>query len=473
MEFTSVLYIVIKVVSVIFLLHHIYIQRRAKHLPGPSWTWPCIGSVVSLVRDPVSFWNRQEAYGSRSWNYIAGWFMINCNDTTDIRKIFNNKGELKLELHPNARRILGSNNLAFMHGEEHKALRQKFIRLFTAHDLSIYLELQSELINRHIDRWIETSEKTGYVRLRDAIRMLNIETSQHVFVGPYLTSASQKQMEEDYNIMNQGFLALPINLPGTRLYKACQARERIVTTLEQMVKRSRVTISEGQSPQCLLDFLMRIVVENPDVPHFQTDRDIACLMLDFLFASQDASTSSLCWICTILADRPTVLERVRDEQDNVRPNNEPITLETLKQLTYTQQVVYETLRYRAPATMVPHVTVCPFQLGDIDIPKGTLVMPNILAAHRAWKNGEEFDPERFKPGTERDAHEKFLTFGYGPHVCLGQNYALNHLKCFLSILSTRCDWYIARHAKSMEYGPTIHPGDDCLVVFHERSVEIE
>ena len=33
-------------------------------------------------------------------------------------------------------------------------------------------------------------------------------------------------------------------------------------------------------------------------------------MLDFLFASQDASTASLCWTLTLMADHPDVLEKV-------------------------------------------------------------------------------------------------------------------------------------------------------------------
>lgn len=66
---------------------------------------------------------------------------------------------------------------------------------------------------------------------------------------------------------------------------------------------------------------------------------MADCVLDFLFASQDASTASLTWIIALMADRPDVLAKVQEEQARVRPNiHEPITGDMLDQMTYTRQV---------------------------------------------------------------------------------------------------------------------------------------
>ena len=61
-------------------------------------------------------------------------------------------------------------------------------------------------------------------------------------------------------------------------------------------------------------------------------------MLDFLFASQDASTASLCWVIYFLHKYPDVRARVVEEQKKVRPNNEAVTTDLLSQMTYTRQV---------------------------------------------------------------------------------------------------------------------------------------
>jgi cytochrome P450 family 710 subfamily A protein len=66
---------------------------------------------------------------------------------------------------------------------------------------------------------------------------------------------------------------------------------------------------------------------------------MAYTVMDFLFASQDASTASLVWVLTQMAEHPEVLERVRAEQQAARPDlNATITGDTLAAMPYTRQV---------------------------------------------------------------------------------------------------------------------------------------
>ncbi len=54
----------------------------------------------------------------------------------------NDPQRMLMVLHPSAKTILGANNLAFLHGPEHKAMRKSFVSLFTRKALSTYTELQ-------------------------------------------------------------------------------------------------------------------------------------------------------------------------------------------------------------------------------------------------------------------------------------------------------------------------------------------
>ena len=54
---------------------------------------------------------------------------------------------------------------------------------------------------------------------------------------------------------------------------------------------------------------------------------MAYAMMDFLFASQDASTASLTWIFHVLDYYPDVKAKLIEEQLLVRPADEPITHE--------------------------------------------------------------------------------------------------------------------------------------------------
>ena len=46
-------------------------------------------------------------------------------------------------------------------------------------------------------------------------------------------------------------------------------------------------------------------------PGHTSDEAMADTVMDFLFASQDASTASLVWTLTLMADHPDVLAKVR------------------------------------------------------------------------------------------------------------------------------------------------------------------
>ncbi len=83
----------------------------------------------------------------------------------------------------------------------------------------------------------------------------------------------------------------------------------------------------------------------------------------------------------------------------------------------------------------------PFRLTeDYVAPKGALIMPSIVAANmQGFSNPSVFDPDRFSPDRKEDIkyQKNFLTFGHGPHYCVGKDYAVNQIICFLANMSTR------------------------------------
>ncbi len=60
----------------------------------------------------------------------------------------------------------------------------------------------------------------------------------------------------------------------------------------------------------------------------------------------------------------------------------------------------------------------------------------------------------------------FLTFGVGPHMCVGREYAINHLVAFLSILATKAEWTrrMTPESNKIAYLPTIYPADSYVTL---------
>lgn len=432
-----------------------------------------------MVLDPYGYWEKQRLYNVNglSWNSVAGIFMVFSSNAQTTNKIMKLNGEdsFKLVLHPNGWKILGDHNIAFKTGEEHKLLRKSFLSLFTRKALGVYLKVQERIIRESLAEWFQDPQEQ---EIRFRVRDMNVLTSQQVFCGPYFESREQGlEFNQNYQLMAEGFLSFPIDLPGTGLNKAMKARHRTADSLTKFSAQALEAMSkEGVEPVCLLDFwALEVLQEIAECekaglppPKHSSPFEMGNTVLDFLFASQDASTASLTWIFALLDANPDVLAKIREEQKRIRPNDDPLTYEVVESLVYTKAVVKELLRYRPPATFVPQMAMADVPLtDDYTVPKGTLVVPSLWAAcHQGFPNPEKFDPERMMPERKEDVtyRENFLTFGVGPHSCVGKEYAINHLIAFVSIMSMKTDWTRRKTPKSEDiaYLPTIYPAE-CLV----------
>ena len=94
---------------------------------------------------------------------------------------------------------------------------------------------------------------------------------------------------------------------------------------------------------------------------------------------------------------------------------------------------------------------------------GAMVVPTLypsLHDPEVYPNPDKYDPERWSPNGTAEQHPKYalhsillihrnwLVFGAGPHVCLGQNYAIMHLTMCLGKAAMFLDWDHKRTERS-------------------------
>ncbi|KAG0605206.1 hypothetical protein M758_9G039700 [Ceratodon purpureus] len=484
------------VLALVVITYAIYEQlsfmSKRKYLPGPSFVPPFVGNVISMVVDPTGFWEQQANAAKKvgiSWNALLGKFVLFVRDSELSQKVFANVRPDAFHLvgHPLGRKLFGEHNLIFMFGEEHKDLRRRLAPLFTLKALGVYISIQEKTQREHIAKWLAMAEALrDPIRVRLLCRDMNLETSQNVFVGPYLTPEMRHAFNEDYNNFNVGLMSLPIYFPGFAFYKATQSVKNLQNTLAKCASASKERMATGAEPACLMDFWMVETVREireaeaaglPPPPH-SSDFEIGCHLFDFLFAAQDASTSSLVWAIVLTESHPEVLKKLREERARLREGDimATFTPESLREMKYTEMVVKEVLRYRPPATLVPHIASTDIALTDTYvIPKGTIVFPSLLeSSFQGFTDPYDFDPERFSPERKEDLLYKknWLLFGAGAHQCLGQRYAINQLMLFTSLFSTLVDFKRARTpgCDDLLYTPTIAPKDEGLMYLSARIV---
>ena len=95
-------------------------------------------------------------------------------------------------------------------------------------------------------------------------------------------------------------------------------------------------------------------------------------------------------------------------------------------------VIEETLRYEPPVTLIPRIATEDFEWGGHAIRRGQVVQLCLASANRDATHspdGERFDVTR-TPGPH-------LSFGHGPHGCLGASLAREEARIALETLCRR------------------------------------
>ena len=116
-----------------------------------------------------------------------------------------------------------------------------------------------------------------------------------------------------------------------------------------------------------------------------------------------------------------------------------ITNADLGDLPYLRMVIKETLRLRPAAPLILRASQENCRIMGYDIPKGSPVFINTFAVARDpkyWDKADEFRPERFEEGVSKASKDApaFFPFGWGPRICVGQNFALLEAKMGLTMI---------------------------------------
>lgn len=106
-------------------------------------------------------------------------------------------------------------------------------------------------------------------------------------------------------------------------------------------------------------------------------------------------------------------------------------------------ILYEVLRLYPPFAMLTRRTYNPVKLGNATYPPGVLLSMPIFFIHHdkeLWgHDADEFKPERFSDGISKASKTKgrnaaYFPFGWGPRICIGQNFALVEAKMGLCMI---------------------------------------
>ncbi|XP_033728704.1 cytochrome P450 3A29-like [Pecten maximus] len=209
--------------------------------------------------------------------------------------------------------------------------------------------------------------------------------------------------------------------------------EFFIRTVKTMLRDRR------QNPSARTDFLQLMMnaelentTENSDLiamnKTLSTEEIIASSVLFFL-AGYETTATLLQFSGYELAVNPEIQERMLEEIQNALGDEEPV-YENIRQLTYMDQVFYEVLRKYPPFNRLTRSASEDRVINGITFRKGyRIVIPvsNIHHDPKFYPEPEAFKPERFADRAAQNS-VTFLSFGFGPRLCLGLRLAMMEAK---------------------------------------------
>ncbi|XP_027904066.1 cytochrome P450 87A3-like [Vigna unguiculata] len=429
------------------ITHWVYRWRNPScngKLPPGSLGFPLLGESLQFFTPYTSsdinpfIKQRMNRYGPIFKTGFAGRPTVVSTDPKFNHLIFQQEGEMFKSWYPDTlNEILGKQNFSSLHGVVFKYVKNMVFKMFGPEGLKRMLSEVDQKACTTLQQW----------SCQDAVELMDA-TKRMIFglTAKKLLSCDSKETLEslmaNFVAFMEGLISLPLYIPGTPYYKCLQGRKRAMKKLKKMLQERREKPRKEES-----DFFDYVVDELSKEGTLLNEEMALDLMFTLLFASFETTSLALTYAIKALSDHPSVLKRLEEEHEGILKGREDpnsgLTWQEYKSMTFTLQVINETIRL---ANIVPGIfrkTLQDVKYGGYTIPEGWAIMICPPAVHlnpTLYEDPLSFNPWRWEGMEMSGASKHFMAFGGGMRFCVGADFAKVQMAVFLHNLVTKYKW---------------------------------
>jgi cytochrome P450 len=397
------------------------------HPPGPRAPLSRVGAPGQLFafrRDPTGFLLRMaETYGDVVRMRFAGREVFLLSRPADIEAMLvtQNRKFVKGTALQATQRVLGQ-GLLTSEGDFHLRQRRLIQPIFHRQRIAGYGESMVQAAASHSARWAEGQ----VLDMHAAMMALTLTIVAKTLFGTDVEGEAEA-IGAAVNGLLQSFFQLngpfgrwieAFDLPPAR--RARSGQSRLNDTIYRMIAAHRASGDSGD----LLSMLL--AAQDEEGGGQMSDEQVRDEAMTLFLAGHETTANALSWTWHLLSNNPAAEARLHAELDSELHGCLP-TVADLPRLTYTRQVLTESMRLYPPAWVLTRLSVEPFEASGFTLPAGAPILASQWVNHhqaRFFPEPFAFRPERWTPEFEAGLPKfAYFPFGGGPRRCIGEPFA--------------------------------------------------
>lgn len=440
-----------------------------KSLPSPEHHW-LLGNMPEFNADTLSFIEHAASLGDLVRIKFGPFWLYFVNHPDTIHEIlvtkakyFHKSRRLKWALGG----IIGE-NVFTSDGDYWKQQRKLMQPSFHYHHISAYADTMVEYAQQAIESWQENDE-LDIDEIMTATAM-NVITKT-MFGGEVGSEAHRigellTELFVHADVRNGVLLGYPLWLPTESNRRLKEVVSEIRNFLRNFIDKRR------KSGEDTGDLLSMLLMAQDEAGLGMTDEQVMNEAVTIFGAGHETTAYTLTWAWYALSQNSEVEAKLHEELDTVL-NGRPPALEDLKQLTYTDKVIKETLRLYPTAFAITRQIAETVKIGDYKFPKNNVLMiaPWTLGRDSRWfPNPLEFNPDRWTSEFEAEMPKyAYIPFGAGPRVCIGNQFALMEAKLILATIAQQFSLSLKPNFQTKPHRAfTLRPDNGMKMIAHVR-----